>query len=648
MKKIYTIFLLLSSLLLNLPHLNAQVAVNTTGAAPNSSAMLDVSATNKGILIPRVTLTAVNDATTIPSPANGLMVFHTGTGSMQEGFYFWSSTDSNWKLLYSGNVPSVPGNTVYWVRPTGMPYIQPEGNDYIRVNDAGESYGLYYNGATNQYGIFSRTTDGTGTTAAIVGFSDVTGNQTYGYLGYNGTWNPPAYSGFGAINGAAVYGVVDDPGRIAGFFRTTSNASYAANIGYSDVWIAGYYYADVNSTSYNSRPALYGQMNVFVDKAGYQNGIKGISFYEGSGGTSGISTGGSFIGIGYSQKAVGSYGYAYGETAGLGYLYELSNSVGAVGLSEHSGLNYPDASMYQFGVIGQKYQDWSGSYGYDLRSGGVLGVTFRIDNSTIQSWGALGYKSSSGVNYGAYFGTGGSGAGGGKKPAIAQNIGFGSNSDLMGGWVSGDIYGLAVSGDRFSLYVDGRQYNNDVITQFSNNGSDIRTSTYVPTSTSVDIIAKGTAILSEGKATIIFDENFTNIVSASEPIIITVTPQGKTQGVYVDAVKNTGFIIAENNDGKSSTTVNWIAIGTKKGYENIDEPTELISNDFDNNLKKVMFNETLTGSASPIWWDGQQLRFDAITKDIDKSIFTQPVNINNINATKQNNQPNNPNNNIKN
>ena len=33
----------------------AQVGINATGVAPTASAMLDVSSTNKGILIPRMT-----------------------------------------------------------------------------------------------------------------------------------------------------------------------------------------------------------------------------------------------------------------------------------------------------------------------------------------------------------------------------------------------------------------------------------------------------------------------------------------------------------------------------------------------------------------------------------------------------------------
>ncbi|MEI6750758.1 MAG: hypothetical protein WCM93_16500, partial [Bacteroidota bacterium] len=57
------------------------VGINNTGSAPAASAMLDVSATNKGLLIPQIALTGVFDITTIPNPAVSLLVYNTTTGS---------------------------------------------------------------------------------------------------------------------------------------------------------------------------------------------------------------------------------------------------------------------------------------------------------------------------------------------------------------------------------------------------------------------------------------------------------------------------------------------------------------------------------------------------------------------------------------
>jgi hypothetical protein len=77
----------------------AQVGINATNAAPNPAAMLDVSSTTKGILIPRMT-TAEKDA--IPDKPEGLMVYDTDL----KQFSYWTD-QSTWQNLSGGSsVPS--------------------------------------------------------------------------------------------------------------------------------------------------------------------------------------------------------------------------------------------------------------------------------------------------------------------------------------------------------------------------------------------------------------------------------------------------------------------------------------------------------------------------------------------------------------
>jgi hypothetical protein len=62
-----------------------------------SSAALNVDAPNKGVLFPRVALTGDADASTIASPATGLLVYNTGTGGLATaGYYYWNGT--KWEL----------------------------------------------------------------------------------------------------------------------------------------------------------------------------------------------------------------------------------------------------------------------------------------------------------------------------------------------------------------------------------------------------------------------------------------------------------------------------------------------------------------------------------------------------------------------
>jgi hypothetical protein len=86
-------------------HMFAQTGIGTT--TPEVSAKLDVYATNKGFLPPRVTLTSTTDATTIASPAEGLLVYNIGSVGLQAGYYYWNG--ANWATIATGGLA---GNAV--------------------------------------------------------------------------------------------------------------------------------------------------------------------------------------------------------------------------------------------------------------------------------------------------------------------------------------------------------------------------------------------------------------------------------------------------------------------------------------------------------------------------------------------------------
>lgn len=72
------------------------VSINTSGAAADASAMLDVSSTTQGLLHPRMTET---QRKLISSPATGLLVFQTDETS--EIYYY---NRSSWESFVSGIV----------------------------------------------------------------------------------------------------------------------------------------------------------------------------------------------------------------------------------------------------------------------------------------------------------------------------------------------------------------------------------------------------------------------------------------------------------------------------------------------------------------------------------------------------------------
>jgi phage baseplate assembly protein gpV len=70
----------------------AQVSINNEGTDPNESAMLDISSTDKGLLIPRMSSVQRQQ---IENPANGLMVFDETTNT----FWFYSEINNNWEEM---------------------------------------------------------------------------------------------------------------------------------------------------------------------------------------------------------------------------------------------------------------------------------------------------------------------------------------------------------------------------------------------------------------------------------------------------------------------------------------------------------------------------------------------------------------------
>ncbi|TKB98150.1 autotransporter outer membrane beta-barrel domain-containing protein [Pedobacter cryotolerans] len=83
----------------------AQQGFGTNNPAPSS--VIDMVSTNKGFLVPRVSLTSLIVSAPINSPADALTVFNTATtgvapNNVTPGYYYWSSAETKWiRLLTS-------------------------------------------------------------------------------------------------------------------------------------------------------------------------------------------------------------------------------------------------------------------------------------------------------------------------------------------------------------------------------------------------------------------------------------------------------------------------------------------------------------------------------------------------------------------
>ncbi|MEK6495077.1 hypothetical protein AABL85_15095, partial [Myroides odoratimimus] len=78
----------------------AQVGVGVK--KPAEATMLDISAKDKGVLLPRVTLLSETDTSTIKGEhIESLLVYNIGTTNLKAGFYYWF--ENKWIPLMSGS-----------------------------------------------------------------------------------------------------------------------------------------------------------------------------------------------------------------------------------------------------------------------------------------------------------------------------------------------------------------------------------------------------------------------------------------------------------------------------------------------------------------------------------------------------------------
>ncbi|MDY0343570.1 MAG: hypothetical protein RBR28_08350 [Lentimicrobium sp.] len=275
---------------------------------------------------------------------------------------------------------------------------------------------------------------------------------------------------------------------------------------------------------------------------------------------------------GDGQTALYAYRTRVAQNDGTGYAYYYSNS--AV-----RGISYW-GDLYSFGTTGFNYNDFT-------RCGGVLGAY-----QSGSYWGSLGYKSSGSLTYGGYFTSYTSGAG--KSTQAETGIGIGAWGDLMGADIHGKIYGLYAEGGNYALFANGDVYKNKLDIHLQENAGGTNTVMYTNVSTEVTIQTSGVATLSNGKVDIAFDPSFTAVASAESPIIVTVTPIGNSNGVYLSEVSGKGFTVVENNAGKSSITVNYIAIAKRAGYEHPALSGEVVDASYTTNLSRGLHNDNDT------------------------------------------------------
>ncbi len=140
----HRIFLLTAAFFLSAQQVKAQsLAINTDGSTANTSALLDVKSTAKGMLIPRMSRTERN---AIASPATGLLIFQNAPDSI--GFYYYNGAGWTWMFANSnadslawktgGNTGTLPANNFIGTTDNMPLVIKTNNSEKIRVTPIGE------------------------------------------------------------------------------------------------------------------------------------------------------------------------------------------------------------------------------------------------------------------------------------------------------------------------------------------------------------------------------------------------------------------------------------------------------------------------------------------------------------------------------
>jgi len=400
-KQLSLVILLANCLLLTATGLAQNVGINGTGSVPNVVAGLDVDYTDKGLLIPRVTLCQrttpscadgmLDGSGNLLAAAQGLMVYQTDAGGYGEGFYYNISTTvtPNWVKFFGG-----PSSGAWAL--TGNSGTTA-GTNFIGTTDA-QDFAIFTDN-TEKMRVLSDGTIGIGTSSPT-GTLDLYSGLVYNILNVRNSDVGGNYMKFGAGSSAAVIGfpntgnlwiqatgttgnvagithmAIDSMGNVGLGTQTMDAKLHLYDAGSAEIIIE----ADVNDGfgEEEENPTI-----IFRQDANINNGLIGLNGSLDSSYTGSIQNA-------FYMEAQGNTGLndiqfvtgATGVGAGDGIARMTITEVGNVGI----GLNNPSTLLHVGGDarIGEVTDDDGGVAGEGSRlyfSGGDDWSTWNSENS---------------------------------------------------------------------------------------------------------------------------------------------------------------------------------------------------------------------------------------------------------------------------
>lgn len=346
MKKIISLLLIANSVLLCSAQ-NIGIGTNT----PNNSALLDVSSTTKGLLIPRMTSA---QRTAIISPVNGLMVYDITTNS------FWYYNGSAW----ANPIAAVGGDSFT------LPYsntIALTTTAFKIKND--EYYHAIEGESTGGTGVSGKSIDGPGLSGTSVNQNGVYGYSATGNGVYAKSGTGPGLYAFSA-DGAGVNAFSTNGSGVTAFTNNTNPSINAANS--NGVAIKG----NGNGTS---NTGVEGVSNNGNGVYGHSTSGTGVYAFSSTGyGVISTSTNNSAI-YAYNNNALPAINASNTNTSGVaikGSSTAYNAIVGTSGGVSKAGVLGEAMGSGGYGVYGTSSSDQGyGVYGNNLTGIGIYGFS---------------------------------------------------------------------------------------------------------------------------------------------------------------------------------------------------------------------------------------------------------------------------------
>lgn len=578
---------LLSGLVLIASFSSAQnIAINADGAAPAASALLDVDATalpaaaKKGMLVPRIALTATNVAAPVVAPATSLLVYNTATAgvapnNVSPGYYYWNgaawvrfaSSADGW--LTTGNFGTVAGtnwigtnDAADWVIKTGG---VAAANERARVLSGGKvvvnnvGVGGFANDVFSVYA--DGTTNGTSANTSALGTRAINGYTSTGF----------GVAGFTLGTAGTTFGVYGSSNAVSG----TANGIRGESVNPAAISIVG-----IGNTGGTGVPtattsrAVLGQLNGTLTGTAVGIGVHGLinaTMTTGDGrGVQGTTPSDDGIGVaGFATTAavtafpVGVYGQAVtntgfavqginGSATGTGGLFtgnnaattflvngtgtaangtivghfgygrNAANGIGVVGVGNNGGTIFTPASGAGVAGTGNQY--------------GVVGfATTTVNTNPLSNSAANGAAASAG----GYFEV--------QQGGTAQTWSYVAVREVAGAGGLRKIIGPGTV-NTIVTDVDGK-----------------RVALSCPEAPENLFQDYGSGRLVSGRARITLDPILSKniVVDATHPLRVFVQLEGDCNGVYVTSKTAEGFEVVELMNGTSNTPFTWTVVANR-------------------------------------------------------------------------------------